>query len=108
MDCKIANMSDQREKMAQEVEILENTDEETLKWREVGQDSPWIVKDIKDVDTKCGFAKIIHLRWKEKNIRTWVCERLNKQLTTVWAKRETDGAVQIVSYGIKKKQAHRV
>ncbi|CAG2223277.1 unnamed protein product [Mytilus edulis] len=38
--------------MAQEVEILENTDEETLKRREVGQYSPWIVKDIKDVDTK--------------------------------------------------------
>ncbi|CAG2187665.1 unnamed protein product [Mytilus edulis] len=95
MDCKITNMSDQRENMAQEVEILENTDEETLKWREVGQDSPWIVKDIKDVDTKCGFAKIITLCWKGKNIRTWGCERLNKQLTTVWAKRETDGAVQI-------------
>ncbi|CAG2253311.1 unnamed protein product [Mytilus edulis] len=52
MDCKITNMSDQRENMAQEVEILENTDEETLKWREVGQDSPWIVKDIKDVNTR--------------------------------------------------------
>ena len=32
--------------MAQRVEILENTDEETLKWREVGQESPWTVKDI--------------------------------------------------------------
>ena len=52
MDCKITNMSDQRENMAQEVEILENTAEETLKWREVSQYSPWIVKDIKDVDTK--------------------------------------------------------
>ena len=102
MAFKITNMSDQRGNMAQKVEILENTDEETLKWREVGQDSPWIVKDIKDVDTKCGFAKIITLRWKEKNIRTWGCERQNEQLTTVWAKRETDGAVQIASYRMKK------
>ncbi|CAG2231484.1 unnamed protein product [Mytilus edulis] len=45
---------------------------------------------------KCWFAKVITLCWKEKNIRTWGCERLNKQLTTVWTKRETDGAVQIV------------
>ncbi|XP_071177482.1 uncharacterized protein [Mytilus edulis] len=52
MDCEITNMSDQRENMAQEVKILENTAEETLKWREVSQYSPWIVKDIKDVDTK--------------------------------------------------------
>ena len=52
MDCKITNMSDQRENMAQEVEILENTAEETLKWREVSQYSPWIVKYIKDVDMK--------------------------------------------------------
>ena len=52
MACKVTNMSDQRENMAQEVEILENTAEETLKWREVSQYSPWIVKDIKDVDTK--------------------------------------------------------
>ena len=52
MDCKITIMSDQRENVVQEVEILQNTAEETLKWREVSQYSPWIVKDIKDVDTK--------------------------------------------------------
>ena len=40
---------------------------------------------------------------RANHIPTWGCERLNKQLTTVLTKRETDWARQIVSYGMKKK-----
>ena len=121
MDCKITNMSENNfeQNTEQEEEILAklakirikrekrcNADE-IISFRDVDQDLPWIVEDIEEINTKIGPSKIITFYWKGKTIRTWGCNKLNKELADLWTKKEDHSTVQIVFNGMKQSKRTR-